>query len=159
MIDSRQRGFSLIEMIVVIAILGIVFGISFRFIATVGQWYDQIGRQNRADEKALTAVTRLQREIRTLTSTVTASDTLFSFVNANGQTNTVEWVSPNLTWNNFTLADGVNAFSNTYYDATNGVTTNLNLIRRIGCYFRVTDGSAESEMDVNLFYPETGTVK
>ena len=159
MIDSRQRGFSLIEMIVVIAILGIVFGISFRFIATVGQWYDQTARQNRADEKALAAVTRLQREVRALTATVTASGALFRFVNANGQTNTVQWVSPNLTWNGEPLSDGVSVFNMTYYDATNGVTTDTNLIRRIGLDFRVTDGGAVSQMNVNFFYPETGTLK
>jgi prepilin-type N-terminal cleavage/methylation domain-containing protein len=151
--------FTLIEMIVVIAVLSIVAVVSFHFVVTVAQWYDQTARQSRTDEKALAAVSRLEREIRTLSSTQVASNTLFRFVNQDSQVNAIEYSTGVLNWNGYTLADGVNSFSMIYYDSTNGITADTNLVRRIGMDFRITDGNAISDVNVNFFYPKVGTMK
>ena len=159
MIDSRQHAFSLMEMLVVIAVLSLVAVSSFRFIADAAQWYDRTRRQNRADESALAAVQRIEREIRALATTRTASNSSFSFVAQSGATDVFQCASGRLTLNGNLLADGVSVFSNAYYDATNGLTTNLSLIRRIALDFSVTDGTARADFDINFFYPREGTMK
>jgi hypothetical protein len=80
-------------------------------------------------------------------------------VNQDSQVNAIEYSTGVLNWNGYTLADGVNSFSMIYYDSTNGITADTNLVRRIGMDFRITDGNAISDVNVNFFYPKVGTMK
>lgn len=159
MTESRQHGFSLLEMVVVVAVLSIVAVTSFRFVVFVAQWYDQTLRQNRVDEQTLAAVTRIEREVRNLAGFVSTNVSQLSLVARDGQTNTIEWISGELRLNSFVLADGVTRCAMTYYDATNGAAATTNNIQRINLDLLIVDGNARADTDVNFFCPESGTMK
>jgi len=83
---SRQRGFTLVELVMVIVILGIVGGMVAVFMRAPIEAYFDSGRRAALTDVADTAVRRMSRDLRKAlpnsirTSTVNGSDTCLEFI-------------------------------------------------------------------------------
>lgn len=165
---NASSGFTLIELVVSIAILSIMSVITIDYIISASQLYDSVSSQNEADCEALAALNRMRREIRLLRTTVVADVNTLSFTNQADVTKIFQLNGTDLTLNGYILAADVDRFILTYYDETNGLLsplplppggTNIALIRRVALGFKVTKGSQSSDLDVNIFYPRYGILK
>ncbi len=84
--DPRQRGFTLVELVMVIVILGIVGGMVAVFMRAPIEAYFDSGRRAALTDVADTAVRRMSRDLRKAlpnsirTSTVNGSDTCLEFI-------------------------------------------------------------------------------
>jgi len=140
-----------IEMIVVLVVVSIIAAVTIRYVVSASQMYARFYCQSQADGEVLDALKRMRREIRPLKVVVTAGTNQLTFVSQSGATNTFQLSGRTVSLNGGTLAADVDIFSFKYYDFTNGVTTNLALIRRIGLDFRVTRHLAVEDLNVNFF--------
>jgi prepilin-type N-terminal cleavage/methylation domain-containing protein len=123
-----KRGFTLIEIIIVITILGIIAGVvGFILLSTIDAWTFKFNRFELLSDGRL-AMNRMLREIREikdLTSVTTASSSQFRFTNVNDVDVTYSLSSTNLnrtedgTAN--VLAGNVSSITFTYYDANGDV--------------------------------------
>lgn len=163
---TGKSALTLIEMVVVILILGIIATIALRCIMHVSSLYWTIQNSASASDEALSALERMRREIRTVTSNVTDNSSKFAFVNSAGIVNTFELSGTTLLLNNNMLADDVSRFALTYYDSTNGELSAVPLgdadrerIKRIAIDFRISRKGQSASFNVNLFYPEAWTTK
>lgn len=138
--SELQRGFTLIEIIVVIVILSIVSGITIKFLVDSLQIYQMTVNQKTLFDEGKLALERMGRDIRDARSisSVSASSITFIRNNATAQdiagetiifqrnvgTSTLEKVktSPSVT---LTMADNVSAFAVT--NATNEIQLQLTL--------------------------------
>ncbi|MBA4388008.1 MAG: hypothetical protein C0404_08510 [Verrucomicrobia bacterium] len=154
------------EIIVVIVVLSIVSTIMISYVATTSDLYMRASRKRDADGESSAALTRIQREFRAVQSVVAADTNLLSFVEPGFGTNVLRHSGGDLLWNGNYLARNVMTFGLRYYDQTNGPLTALPLsaadrlrVRRIGVNMVVRKGGQSSDLYVNLFYPEAGTLK
>jgi len=162
---SSTHAFSLVEMIVSVAILSIIAVITFRYIAAASETYALLSAQREVVGETATAVSSMRREIRTLQTPLTADVGEFSFVNQDGLTNTFRLNGTEITLNGYTLARNVTSFTLAYYDATNGLlspvpldSTDLALVRRIGVDLDLSKGRGHTSFDANIFL-QTGVRK
>jgi prepilin-type N-terminal cleavage/methylation domain-containing protein len=138
----KKRGFSIIEFIVVMAILGILSGICIPLVMQSVEAYLYHSKRAEELESAVIAVGRMTREIRRIrdtSSVVTATSSSFGFIDSSSNTITFSLSGSTLmrtfggTLNG--LADNVTALTFTYYDASGTVlpspTLNPTNIRRI----------------------------
>ncbi len=122
---QKQRGFSLIELIMVILILGIIIGMSSLLLSQGFNAFFSSENILDANSQGQVAMQRMARDIRLIRSPAditTATSGQLSFTDINN--NTVSYVlsgsSLNVTQNanTQTLAVGVSSLTFTYYDAT-----------------------------------------
>ncbi|MBU4201235.1 MAG: type II secretion system GspH family protein [Verrucomicrobia bacterium] len=155
-------GFTLIELVVTIVIMGIIALVTVQYLASAAGVYTMLLAQRQADSELMDAVDRMRRESRTARSTLTATTNQWTFVNIRGLTNTVTNTfllsGSDVMLNNNTLARGVERCQFYYYDNTNGLTTNRAAIDHVELSFKVTNNLAASEMIVN-FYLREGFLK
>jgi prepilin-type N-terminal cleavage/methylation domain-containing protein len=79
----NSRGFSLVEVIITIVILGIVGSFTFGFLSTQAQTYSEMQRARRAHQEAAQIAERISRELRDADgSVVCAASNLVSFMRA-----------------------------------------------------------------------------
>ncbi len=163
---TGNSSFTLIEMLMVILIVGVVAVITLRSIVFMSDACQCVLNRTQAGEEAVSALERMRREIRSLTSNVTADSSEWAFINAGGTTNNFRRSGSTLLFNNNVLAANVNEFTLTYYNSTNGVLTpvpltdtNMAHIRRVAMDLRITRGNESSQLNVNFFCPRAGTVK
>lgn len=160
-----KRAFTLIEVVAVITILSIVGLITIHYVVSASRLYVLVLEKSRADSEITAALNRMRREVRLLKTTLVADVDEFSFDNSY-ETKTFELSGSNVLLNSNILAKDVDTFELTYYDATNVLLSPLPLgplardrICRLAVEFKVVKGNQSAKWDVNLFYPEEGTVK
>lgn len=155
---KNGRGFTLIELVVTIVIMGIMAVVTVQYLVNAARVYAFLLTQRQADSELMDAVDRLRREVRTARSTSVATPSEWTFVNAQGETKTNQLSGSEVTLNGNTLARGVEQFVFAYFDNTNGPTTNCAAIDHVALAFKVTNGQAVSEMTVH-FYLQGGFLK
>jgi type II secretory pathway pseudopilin PulG len=121
---SSLSTFTLIEFIIVIALLGITFAVTAPLMVAVVDAWHLATRRNDISESAKVAMDRMLREIRQIkstTSVITANSSTFRFIDVNDNDITFNLSSGHLvrtvgaTSNQ--LADNVSSLSFTYYNA------------------------------------------
>ena len=141
---THEKGFTLIELILVIVILGIIAGVSANVMSS--SFKSSFDNQNitNADEQGRLSIERMIRDIHAIGSSgsiITATSTQFSFINTSGQTITYALSGTNLQRNGINLADGISAISFGYYASNGTVTTTLANIRYINITLTVTQNN------------------
>jgi prepilin-type N-terminal cleavage/methylation domain-containing protein len=159
MTGKRTYGFTLIETIVSIVILAIISAITFRYVVSAVMTYVSLERQNSADEEIVSVISRMRREVRTITNTTAATTNSWAFQNRAG--NTVRFWKDDIyvKLNNNILASDVERFMLSYYDYTNGLLNppvNLQAIRRVSVDISVVKNGQTSTLIANVFYPRSG---
>ncbi len=151
-----NKGFTLIEMVMVITLLGIIGGIIALplYIGTKG-WFEATTREG-ITESGRIAIERMMREIRNTGRTAanapcisTATATTFSFSDASGNLTTCDSIAFSLAVPNIqrtdasgtsNLANDVNSLAFTYYDNANVPTAVVANVRRVGIEIVSTSG-------------------
>lgn len=124
----RKRGFSLIELIMAIMILGIIAGVGAPLIIEVSEaWIFQTQRKE-LSESARIAMDRMIREIRRIldrASVITANSTTFQFIDIDNRNITFGISGTVLTRSvngiPYRLASNISSLSFTYYDSAGAV--------------------------------------
>lgn len=154
-----QNGFTLIELIMVIVVLGIIIGMSSSLITqglnaflsgediSDANWQGQVASQRMSRDLSL---------IRSPTDIATASATSITFTDIfnNSISYSLSGSSLILTQNGTaqTLADGISTLSFTYYDTNGVVTATTSLIRYIQFSINVTLNGVNYTL-ATLIYP------
>ena len=131
----KNRGFTLIEMLIVIVILGIIFAIG----VTLFDYAFKIGflvkDQSEARTQAQYALERMSDEVRNARSATNADlgtqASRLVFTTNEGEDLTFRIVGTDLRRNNETLATGITNLSLTYLSATNTTTSDSTEVRCI----------------------------
>ena len=161
---KRQSASSLIETIVVIAILSVIAVIGIGYIADTARLYSTVLAEESADSDALDTFRRMRNEVRSLQMCTNADSGTFSFVNVGGVTNTFRLDGNLVTLNGYVMARDVTAFALSYYNSTNGVLTPTNdagrqRIRRVGIRLTINRNGQPSDWNGNIFYASAGTLR
>lgn len=149
-VDKRQRGFSLIEMVMVIVILGIISTVGAQLMGTGFQLYftgrDSLG----VDSQARVALERMTRELRTVRPatglTMAANEVTFTDVDGTsvrycmGTVGTCPGTAGQLMRNTQVLAGGVSGLSFVYTNSNGVVTAVAAQVYYISVQFTVTQG-------------------
>jgi prepilin-type N-terminal cleavage/methylation domain-containing protein len=157
-VRRRRQGFTLLEVIITIVLVSFVGIMTLLYLAHISRLYTDLYAQRQVDGTALEAWNRLLREIRLWQTPVTADTNIMQFVNRLGSTNICIHSGGNITWNSNLLAEDVDHFVLTYYDATNGIlaptpldSANRALIRRIGLDFAVSRNHISSKWNISFY--------
>lgn len=145
-----KKGFTLIEMVMVITLLGIIGGIIAPplYQATRG-WFAVTTREG-ITESGRIAMERMMREVRNTRRTSannpcisSAAATSFVFSNYSSDCSnpvTFDISGSNIQLNGINLADNVQTLAFTYYDATNAPTAVVGNVRRVAIEIVSTRG-------------------
>ena len=140
----KKRGFTLIELVVVITIIGIIAGVvGFILFGAVDAWTFRLKRAGLLSDGrlAINRIVREVREVKDLTSVIAASSSQFRFIDTDDTDITYSLNGSDLertedgTAN--TLAENVSSLSFTYYDfngstiSTPAVSSSATDIRRV----------------------------
>ncbi|MEI8012419.1 MAG: type II secretion system protein [Candidatus Omnitrophota bacterium] len=125
---KKNTAFTLIELVMVIVLVGIIFGVTAPLMLEVGRNWQLAQGRNELCESAKVAMDRMVREIRQVkdkTSVITATAVTFKFIDVDNNTITFSTASGHLMRTVGTtanqLADNVTAVSFTYYNASESV--------------------------------------
>jgi prepilin-type N-terminal cleavage/methylation domain-containing protein len=151
---KKSLGFTLIELILVIAVLAIISAVGSRIVAKGLTGY--IASQNMIDSDwqariALESMTREIRNIRSVSNITIATPTRLTFVDTFGITIDYTLSGTNLMEGAQVLADGISTLSFTYYDnnyASTLIIANINVIQ---INMTVTQGNTNYPLQVFIF--------
>lgn len=146
----KRTGFTLIEVIMVLVILGIVAGIVTPFVANAIRYWDLVRKERELISTARYAVNRVVREIRQLKNTnsiTTYTDTDFAFtrIKADGTDENVEFQQSGdiLLRNSDELADDVQSLTFTYLDVNGGTTSTPSSMRMVRIQLVLESGAVK----------------
>ena len=145
--DAKQRGFSLIEVILVIVILGIIVGVGAQFMGTSFQLYFSSRDNLNVDAQARAALERMTRELRAIrpaTSLTMTPATQITFTDEAGTVVQYILSGGNLLRNTQVLAGGVTGLGFEYLNSTGAVTATPAQVFYISVQFTVTQGGKSS---------------
>ena len=155
---EKKCGFTLIELVVVIVILVLIAGITTHYLVSASRLYAMLITQKQVDGELMDAVSRMRREARLHVNTVAAGSNTWIFSNTVGSINSFILSGTELNLNSNRLAAGVERFTLSYYDGTNGhlaplplSVSNCALVGRVALDIKVTNNLADSEMNINFF--------
>jgi prepilin-type N-terminal cleavage/methylation domain-containing protein len=123
-IKNKKSGLTIIELVMVIAIVGIVAGLSSVYINEVIDTYRLVSFRMESVAQMRGAIDRMSREIRQIknsTSVLAASANLFRFNCVDNTTISYNLSGTNLLRNNSMLASGIGRLNFTYYNNTGGI--------------------------------------
>lgn len=135
-------------------VVGIMAAVTVHSLVSTAQVYGLLRDRGQADGELMDAVDRMRREMRSAATILAATNTTWSFINAQGQTNTFSFSGQAVRLNGAPLAQGVKSFEFKYYNASNDVlspVTDTAAIKRVALALEVTNGLAASEAKVNFF--------
>ncbi len=150
----KEKGFTLIELVIAIVILGIIAGIGTPLLLGISDSLAFLVSRTAIDQAGDIALSRMTREMRRLkddSSVNTATSSQFSFDDVNSNTISYSLSGTDLMRNSDILASDVQDLSFTYYDdsgstiSTPVVSPNKTDIRRI-------DISLEFTSSGQIFY-------
>lgn len=154
----RQRGYSLIELIVVVVLIAIIAGITGRMLAWGIDMFDFISVRKDAMHAARLGVEIVVKDLRSLINSDdinTADDGTLIFDNLSGVTITLEFDEGSLIRNENPLIQNLSDFRFRYYDINElelGVpVTDPSLVWRI-------DFSLDAVVDGNPFHMESSVI-
>lgn len=130
----RQRGFTLVELVMVIAIMGIVSVVVSRILFQSFQTFIAAQNVTNIDWEALLVMQRFENDVHNIRSSndiSTISSGTFSFVDVSGNTVTYQLSGSTLLRNSQTLATGVQSIAFGYYDANYAVTASTTGVRYV----------------------------
>lgn len=120
MIGNGMKGYTLIELVVVMVIIGIIAGVGMpAILETVDAWSFASRFQDAGVGSCMAAAGRMSREMRRLqndSAVTTATSSQFSFTDTDSAAITYNLSGNTLMRNSDGLADGVSALTFTYYD-------------------------------------------
>ena len=155
MIEGRRRGFSLIKLVIVIAILSLigVFG-SQMFLETTQVFLEARGRRDVVQE-ARYAIERMSREIRegidTPSDIITFTASTFTYIDPNSVTISFTRSGSNLLRNTDVLAGNVSALTFTYLRDNGSIATLTSQIWRIQISLTLQVGNADVTLETQVF--------
>lgn len=130
----RQRGFTLMELVMVIAIMGIVSVVVSRIFFQSFQTFIIAQNVTNIDWQALLVMQRFENDVHHIRSSndiSTISSGTFSFVDVSGNTVTYQLSGSALLRNSQTLATGVQSIAFVYYDSNYAVTASTTSVRYV----------------------------
>lgn len=159
--DGRQSGFTLIELVVAMVIMGIIALVTIDYLANAGRVYTLLLAQRQADSDTMGVVKRMRREARVWQANITNTSAEWSFSTQLGYTNAFKLSGNAMLLNSNVLAKNIQTSRWDYYDCTNKPLTPLPLspsnqlrVSRVALALRVTNNFAASELKVNFFLRE-----
>jgi prepilin-type N-terminal cleavage/methylation domain-containing protein len=144
---ARERGFSLIEMILVIVIVGIIATVGAQLMGTGFQLYFTGRDTLNVDAQARLALERMTRELRTVrpaTGLTLAPATEVNFTDVDGTAVRYYLNAGDLMRNTQVLAGGVSGLGAVYTDSSGAVTAVPAQVLYISIQFTVTQGGMSS---------------
>lgn len=144
-LQRYMTGFSLVELVLVIAIIGVVFAIG-GFLLIEGFKASYTGMDTlRANWQSQIALGRMERELRLIRDAGSLTINVPNQITFKDNNETITYQLNNniLMRNNKPLADGIGTLEFTYYDKDYNVITNLaqfSLVRFIRIYLVVIEG-------------------
>jgi prepilin-type N-terminal cleavage/methylation domain-containing protein len=130
----KKNGFTLIEVIVSLLLLGILSALGGMFLVAITQGYVFSQQNNETALKAQVALAKIVKEIGSLsieTDTITAATATAVTFRRTGTNHTLQLADLTIQFDGITLVDNVTAFGLTYFDNTGAVTATLANIRRV----------------------------
>ena len=154
--NKTQRGFTLIELVLVIMILGIIAAISSKTLSQGFSAYLAGRYVIEADGQARLALERMAREIHVIRSptdisTATASPGQLTFNDINGNNITYNLSGSSLMRNSQILADGINSLTFSFFDVNGASTATPSLIRFITIALNVTLNNTNFTITTSVF--------
>ncbi len=151
----QQTGFTLIEMIMVILLLGIIGAVTVKVLSQGLLAVQTEQLVNDAVWQGQIAIQRMVREIsmaRSPADISTASADTFAFTDINGNTITYARGKTTLTRNGIALADGISSLTFSYQDRNGNTTADATTIRYVTISINVTlnNGNYTVTSGVNL---------
>jgi prepilin-type N-terminal cleavage/methylation domain-containing protein len=144
--QRQTNGFTLLELVVVIMIIGVIAGIGTKILSSGFTGFFDNKNLAEANWQALVSLERLQRDLRAIRSpaditTATATSLVFNNTSGNQITYTLSGSTLTRQTNSNSaqvLADGVGSLAFSYYDNNGQTTATLNLIRQITIALNIT---------------------
>lgn len=146
-VGAAQRGFSLIEMVLVIVIVGIIASVGAQLMGTGFQLYFTGRDTLSVDAQARLALERMTRELRTVRPATGLTMTPATQITFTDETGTaVQYIlgGGNLMRNTQVLAGGVTGLGFVYLDRAGAVTATAAQVFYISVQFTVTQGEVIS---------------
>lgn len=146
-VRAAQRGFSLIEMILVIVIVGIIASVGAQLMGTGFQLYFTGRDTLSVDAQARVALERMTRELRTVrpaTGLTMLPATEVTFTDETGTAVRYYINAGDLMRNTQVLAGGVSGLGFVYVDSAGAVTASAAQVFYISVQFTVTQGGMSS---------------
>jgi len=152
-IENKKNGFTLIEVIVSLVLLGIIGAIVGMGIANIAKSYFASSKNLDTAQKGTLVLSRLVKELSAVKSITTATATAITFTRYDNVTDTIAISGANLllTNNNISdiLTDQVSAFTLTYYTCAAGAYNT--------CVAGAYNASTTNIIDINLvLIPQVG---
>lgn len=129
LVIRSRSGYTIFELIMVVVLVGIIFSVTAPLMIEVGRGWQLASNRNKMSEGAMVALDRIAREIRQIrdtTSVLTATGSVFQFIDVNNNNITFSRSGNYLMRNSDQLAANVTALTFTYYDGAPILTPTVN---------------------------------
>lgn len=159
-VTRKERGFTLIEIVLVIALLGIISVAVMRFYGNSLVATQTMQNTSDALWQARLALERMVIDIRSIRSTAditayTASN--LAFTDINNSSFNYNLSGTNLLCNSQVLANGINSLTFTYYDKSGVITATLANIRYVKIAITVIKQNANFTLTTSVYLREMNT--
>lgn len=155
---KQYQGFTLIEIVIVILILGIIIGMSSSLLSQGLASFSAGENIANASWQGQLAIERLSQDIRLIRSntdvtTLGANNFAFTDVDGNTISYALSGTSLNLTQNGNaeTLADGVQSLAFNYFDKNGAVTATTTLVRYIQITLNITKNNVNYSITTAIY--------
>lgn len=156
---KNQKGFSLLELVLVIAIIAVIAGILARFLVQGMDIYDFVDERKSLIRESRRAVYFMNRDFRQVKrqGVTTASGTQFIYTDYDNNQVSYQFASNKITRNGNTLSENVAAFQFRYYRADGGYMTlpvigdSLDFIWNVESEFTIDDGEYTRRFVVRVY--------
>lgn len=116
----RQKGYSLLELVLVIALLGIIIGVLARMMVWGVDIFSFVSDRKDVVQSSRIGIKIIKKDLRKIKSSndiSNATNTQLTFINMDNETVSFTYSSGDLTRNTNELIEGLDSFYFTFYDA------------------------------------------